>query len=101
MLTGFSIRSEPNAGLEFTRLFSNLYEKKVNVCSLCPLTYRVWIYDQQFKGLEKESRKHYMRAFLLRRKMLLFIQNISYYMTNEVIEQHWYTFMNVIKKVCN
>ncbi len=31
--------------------------------------------------------------------MLLFIQNIIYYMTNEVIEQHWYTFLSVIKMV--
>lgn len=62
---------------------------------------RVWIYDQQIKKLERQSRKQYARAFLLRRKMLLFIQNISYYMTNEVIEQHWSTFMNVIKKVRN
>lgn len=40
-----------------------------------------------------------MRAFLLRRKMLLFIKNINHYMTNEVIEQHWHSFMNVIKQV--
>lgn len=67
--------------------------------SCCYICFRVWICDQQIKKLEKSYRKHYLRAFLLRRKMLLFIQNISYYMTNEVIEQHWFTFLNVIKKV--
>ncbi|XP_065207167.1 gamma-tubulin complex component 2-like isoform X2 [Planococcus citri] len=62
---------------------------------------KVWICDQQFKTLEKDSRKYYLRAFALRRKMVLFVQNLSYYMTNEVIEQHWFAFLNIIKKCQN
>ena len=38
-------------------------------------------------------------AAYLRHKMLHFVQNLLYYMSFEVIESHWHTFQNNLKKV--
>ncbi len=38
-------------------------------------------------------------AAYLRHKMLHFVQNLLYYMSFEVIEAHWHTFQNNLKKV--
>jgi len=40
-------------------------------------------------------------AAYLRHKMLHFVQNLLYYMSFEVIESHWHTFQNNLKKVTN
>lgn len=40
-------------------------------------------------------------AAYLRHKMLHFVQNLLYYMSFEVIESHWQTFQNNLKKVTN
>ncbi|CAF4422889.1 unnamed protein product [Rotaria socialis] len=40
-------------------------------------------------------------AAYLRHKMLHFVQNLLYYMSFEVIEAHWHTFENNLKKVTN
>ncbi|CAF3223576.1 unnamed protein product [Rotaria sp. Silwood2] len=49
------------------------------------------------------DRKHFVTkpngAAYLRHKMLHFVQNLLYYMSFEVIESHWHTFENNLKKV--
>jgi len=58
--------------------------------------YRIWLCDKQFKKVNS-STVTYKKAFNLRQNMLLFVQNLEYYMFEEVIETQWHTFMSSIQ----
>ena len=60
---------------------------------------RVWVNDKSGKRLPVSVRRSYTPAFLLRQRMLAFIQNIEYYMMFEVIERHWHQFLQDMNKV--
>lgn len=55
---------------------------------------RIWLYDKQLK---KVPNTYYNEAFNLRQNMLLFVQNLEYYMFEEVIETQWQTFTSAIQ----
>nr|XP_018897753.1 PREDICTED: gamma-tubulin complex component 2-like isoform X1 [Bemisia tabaci] len=73
----------------YQMIFRLLLVCKHNERQLC----RVWIYDKGVKMLDKQSRQGYQRAFSLRRRMLFFIQNFTFYITEEVIEPNFNVFM--------
>lgn len=60
--------------------------------------YRIWLCDKEFKKVPSSSEVTYKKAFNLRQNMLLFVQNLEYYMFEEVIETQWHTFMSAINK---
>ena len=51
----------------------------------------VWITNKQTKFLPLDQFKVYHPSFALRQKMLNLIQNLSYYMSVEVVEPAWHT----------
>ena len=51
----------------------------------------VWIANKQTKFLPLDQFKIYHPSFALRQKMLNLIQNLSYYMSVEVVEPAWHT----------
>ncbi|VVC35810.1 Hypothetical protein CINCED_3A025111 [Cinara cedri] len=63
---------------------------------------KVWLCDKQLKKEKSSSEITYKKAFNLRQNMLLFVQNLEYYMFEEVIETQWQTFTSAIQfKVTN
>lgn len=56
----------------------------------------VWITNKQTKFLPVEQFKVYHPSFALRQKMLNLIQNLSYYMSVEVVEPAWHTLVTEI-----
>lgn len=64
-----------------------------------PLPFRVWLSNKCGKRLPLSARRSYTAAFLLRQRMLAFVQNIEYYMMFEVIERHWLQFEQDMKTV--
>lgn len=58
--------------------------------------FRIWLSDKQLK-VPNSSAITYKKAFNLRQNMLLFVQNLEYYMFEEVIETQWHTFMSAIQ----
>ena len=56
----------------------------------------VWKDNKMAKVYALKAVTGYAEAFALRQKMLNFVQNLSYYMTVEVIEPHFHTFINKI-----
>lgn len=60
--------------------------------------YRIWLNDKQLKNVPSSSEVTNKKAFNLRQNMLLFVQNLEYYMFEEVIETQWQTFMSAINK---
>ena len=51
----------------------------------------MWITNKQTKFLPLDQFKVYHPSFALRQKMLNLIQNLSYYMSVEVVEPAWHT----------
>lgn len=60
--------------------------------------FRIWLCDKQLKKIPNSSEVTYKKAFNLRQNMLLFVQNLEYYMFEEVIETQWHAFMSAINK---
>merc|ERR1719318_401003 len=60
----------------------------------------VWITNKQTKFLPLDQFKVYHPSFALRQKMLNLIQNLSYYMSVEVVEPAWHTLAAEIAS-CN
>jgi hypothetical protein len=58
---------------------------------------RIWLCDKQLKKIPNSSAITYKKAFNLRQNMLLFVQNLEYYMFEEVIETQWQTFTSAIQ----
>ena len=58
---------------------------------LCNIVSGVWITNKQTKFLPLDQFKVYHPSFALRQKMLNLIQNLSYYMSVEVVEPAWHT----------
>lgn len=58
---------------------------------------RIWLCDKQLKIVPSSSAVTYKKAFNLRQNMLLFVQNLEYYMFEEVIETQWQTFTSAIQ----
>ena len=56
----------------------------------------VWISNKQTKFLPVGQFKVYHPSFALRQKMLNLIQNLSYYMSVEVVEPAWHTLVTDI-----
>lgn len=56
----------------------------------------VWKDNKMAKFYALKAVTGYAEAFALRQKMLNFVQNLSYYMTVEVIEPHFHTFINKV-----
>ncbi|XP_047741315.1 gamma-tubulin complex component 2 isoform X2 [Hyalella azteca] len=79
----------------YRMLFRHLFYCKHVERQLC----KVWLSNQACKGLPMSTRRSYTAAFLLRHRMLAFMQNIEYYMMFEVIERHWHQFLADMNKV--
>ena len=56
----------------------------------------MWITNKQTKFLPLDQFKVYHPSFALRQKMLNLIQNLSYYMSVEVVEPAWHTLAEEI-----
>lgn len=59
--------------------------------------HRIWLSDKQLKKVPRYSAITYKKAFNLRQNMLLFVQNLEYYMFEEVIETQWHAFTSTIQ----
>ncbi|XP_050523882.1 gamma-tubulin complex component 2-like [Daktulosphaira vitifoliae] len=57
---------------------------------------KVWLVDKKLKKVSSSSLT-YKKAFNLRQNMLLFVQNLEYYMFEEVIETQWQSFTSAIQ----
>lgn len=62
---------------------------------------RVWISHKIVRSYSFPTSQWYNNAFALRHRMLHFIQNLLYYITVEVLEPSWQTFVEKIRKVDN
>jgi len=58
---------------------------------------KVWLCDKHLKKIPNTSAITYKKAFNLRQNMLLFVQNLEYYMFEEVIETQWQFFTSAIQ----
>ncbi|XP_001949102.3 gamma-tubulin complex component 2 [Acyrthosiphon pisum] len=58
---------------------------------------KVWLCDKHLKKIPDSSAVTYKKAFNLRQNMLLFVQNLEYYMFEEVIETQWQAFTSAIQ----
>ncbi|XP_050059565.1 gamma-tubulin complex component 2-like [Aphis gossypii] len=58
---------------------------------------KVWLCDKHLKKIPDSSAITYKKAFNLRQNMLLFVQNLEYYMFEEVIETQWQAFTSAIQ----
>ncbi|XP_050430669.1 gamma-tubulin complex component 2-like [Adelges cooleyi] len=57
---------------------------------------KVWLGDKRLKKVSFSSLT-YKKTFNLRQNMLLFVQNLEYYMFEEVIETQWQSFISAIQ----
>ena len=62
---------------------------------------RVWITHKAVRNYAFMTSQWYNNAFALRQRMLNFLQNLLYYITVEVLEPSWQTFVEKIRKVDN
>lgn len=58
---------------------------------------KVWLCDKHLKKMPNSSAITHKKAFNLRQNMLLFVQNLEYYMFEEVIETQWQAFTSAIQ----
>ncbi|KAF6021141.1 TUBGCP2 [Bugula neritina] len=61
----------------------------------------VWVNNSTAKGYTRQQLHQFSSAFLLRHKMLNFIQHLQYYMMIEVIDSYWTEFETSLKDVSN
>lgn len=61
--------------------------------------FSVWVQNSASKGWTYEQMQQLGSAFLLRHKMLNFIQHLQYYMMIEVIDSYWTEFELSLKEV--
>lgn len=82
----------------YQMLFRRIFYVKHVERQLCGL----WLSDKPSKILlSKSTRNLRTNAFILRQKMLNFVQNFLHYMTFEVIEVHWKNFEAKLEAVSN
>ena len=65
------------------------------------LPFRVWISHKIVRNYAFPTSQWYNNTFALRHRMLNFLQNLLYYITVEVLEPSWQTFVEKIRKVDN
>ena len=65
------------------------------VTSVC----RVWVNNSTAKGYTEQQMQRFNNAFLLRHKMLNFVQHLQYYIMIEVIDSYWTEFEASLKNV--
>ncbi|KAL1459406.1 hypothetical protein WDU94_011390 [Cyamophila willieti] len=61
----------------------------------------VWLCQKSIKTASKSTREAYLKSFALRQQMLFCIQNLEYYMMEEVIESNYTQFIRTLHETEN
>lgn len=70
-------------------LYQMLFRHIVYVKYIEMLLFKVWLYDMTYKKKPSSEIVHLQLSFGLRNKMISFVQNMAYYMMEEIIEPYW------------
>ncbi|XP_014258543.1 gamma-tubulin complex component 2-like isoform X2 [Cimex lectularius] len=81
----------------YQMLFRHLFYCKYIERMLC----RVWLLNQPIRGLPFLESRTYSSAHALRYKMMIFLENVEYYMMEVAIETHWMEFMQYFDNAPN
>ncbi|KAK2716064.1 gamma-tubulin complex component 2-like isoform X2 [Artemia franciscana] len=81
----------------YQMIFRHLFFIKYVETLLC----RVWVVNKFVRNFSQSTSQAYTAAFALRQRMLSFVQNLEYYITLEVIEVHWNSFLSAISNATN
>ncbi|BES94411.1 Spc97 / Spc98 family [Nesidiocoris tenuis] len=105
-LTGYeaftlSMKCRWPVSLVFNTKVQSLYQMLFRHFFYCKHVERLlcnaWILDQTIRSMSHEEMKPYGPALVLRNKMILFLQNMQNYITEDAIEPAWIEFLESVE----